>query len=270
MRERISFSRSADAPVIAPDAVVLYVGTVMHARLKPFHHRFSYSVFNILIDIERLREAGQKSWLFGVNRWGVTSFFERDHRSKPIAETMGSLSGDIRELLREHGCARAPDRILLLCYPRVFGYVFNPISIYFCLAGDVPIAMVYEVRNTFGGRHVYVEPVEAEQATAAGLRQKSDKRLHVSPFIDMNMRYHFHTTMPHQSLAFRILETDESGPLLSATLKAERHALTSLNLSKLLIIRPFLTLKVITTIHFEALRLWLKGAKYRPNPHRRN
>ena len=244
--------------------VQLYIGSVMHARLKPFVHRFNYSVFNILIDVDQLNQANQKSRLFSVNKFAPLSFYEKDHGD----EKATGLGDYICHCLSDAGVKQPPDRIQLLCYPRIFGYVFNPISIYFCTRNNKLTAMVYEVRNTFGGKHIYVEPVYDDQLSRAGLRQECDKLLHVSPFIEMKMRYFFRTTMPTDRLIFRILENDQQGPLLSATLKSERCNFTSINICKVLLRKPFLTLKVISSIHFEAFKLWLKGAKFHPNPHK--
>lgn len=243
-------------------AVCLYAGSVMHARLKPFVHRFTYSVFNILIDIDRLDEAGAQSRLFRVNAPAPVSFHEKDHGDRRER----GLAAHIRTLLAESGVAEPPERIRLLCYPRILGYVFNPISVYFCTRGNTLVAMVYEVRNTFGGRHTYVEPVREGQMRPSGLRQECDKIFHVSPFIGMKMRYFFRTAMPGETLSFRILEKDPDGPLLSAALKADRLALTSLSLARLLIEKPFLTVKVIASIHLEALKLWRKGAPFHSDP----
>ncbi|MEP6357173.1 MAG: DUF1365 domain-containing protein [Hyphomicrobiales bacterium] len=244
--------------------VQLYVGSVMHARLKPFVHRFTYSVFNILIDIDQLAQASQKSRLFAVNKFAPVSFYEKDHGD----EHATGLSNYIRHCLSNAGLEQTPDRIQLLCYPRIFGYVFNPISIYFCSKNGKLIAMIYEVRNTFRGKHIYVEPVQNGQLSSAGLKQECDKLLHVSPFIEMKMRYFFRTQMPEEQISFRILENDQQGPLLSAALKAKRHNFTSTSLSIQLIKKPFLTFKVVFAIHFEAMKLWFKGAKFYQNPHK--
>ncbi|MEP3525622.1 MAG: DUF1365 domain-containing protein [Hyphomicrobiales bacterium] len=244
--------------------VQLYVGSVMHARLKPFVHRFTYSVFNILIDIDQLAQASQKSSLFAVNKFAPVSFYEKDHGD----EHATGLSNYIRHCLSNAGLEESPDRIQLLCYPRIFGYVFNPISIYFCSKNGKLIAMIYEVRNTFRGKHIYVEPVQNGQLSSAGLKQECDKLLHVSPFIEMKMRYFFRTQMPEEQISFRILENDQQGPLLSAALKAKRHDFTSTSLAMQLIKKPFLTFKVVFAIHFEAMKLWFKGAKFYQNPHK--
>ena len=246
------------------DAASLYVGDVMHARLKPFTHRFNYSVFNLLIDLDRLGEANRSSRLFTVNGRGLVAFKEKDHGG----ETDTGLADFIKETVRKQSPDIQIDTIKLLCYPRILGYVFNPISIYYCLHNDEISAMVYEVRNTFGNKHIYVAPVESDQISVAGLRQKCGKQLHVSPFVEMGMTYFFRVGLLGEELRFRILEQDETGPLLSATLKAKRKKLSSKNLSIQLIKIPFLTLKVVAGIHFEALRLWIKGAKFIKSPHK--
>jgi len=242
--------------------VALYTGSVMHARLKPFAHRFNYSVFNILIDIDRLEEAARQCRLFKVNAFAPVSFHEKDHGDK----RQSGLSHYIRARLVEAGIKDRPDCIRLLCYPRIFGYVFNPISIYYCTRAGELIAMAYEVRNTFGERHIYVEAVRESQLSVAGLRQECEKTFHVSPFIAMNMRYFFRTALPNDKVTFRILEKDPEGPLLSATLKATRQEFTSKNLFKELINNQFLTLKVIVSIHFQAAKLWFKGAQFHHHP----
>ena len=241
----------------------LYVGKVMHARLKPFTHRFNYSVFNLLIDIDRLDEVDQLSRLFSVNRRGTVAFKEKDHG----AETETGLANFIRAEVKKHNPNIQIDEIKLLCYPRIFGYVFNPISIYYCFHDGEIVAMVYEVRNTFGNKHIYVAPVEEHQKNPAGIRQECGKELHVSPFFDMGMTYFFRVSTLGDALHFRILERDDTGPLLSATLKAEHKDLSNRNLAIQLIKVPFLTMKVVFGIHFEALRLWVKGAKFIKNPH---
>lgn len=245
-------------------AACLYVGDVMHARLKPFTHRFTYRVFNLLIDIDRLDEADQLSSLFTVNGRGIVAFKEKDHGGG----TETGLSNFIRNKVQEHSPNLQVDTIKLLCYPRILGYVFNPISIYYCFFDGEITAMAYEVSNTFGNKHIYIVPVEDQQKTAVGIRQECGKQLHVSPFVEMGMTYSFHVSTLDEALRFRILERDEEGPILSATLKAKHEDLSNKNLIIQLIKIPFLTIKVMVGIHFEALRLWLKGAKFIKNPHK--
>jgi DUF1365 family protein len=248
---------SADAPA------ALYFGDVMHARLKPMGHRFSYRVFSLLIDIDRLSEANRLSRLFGVNRAALYSFHESDHGNRDGA----SLRGYVDRCAAEHGIDLADGRIQLLCYPRMFGYTFNPLSVYFCSRADSALAMlIYEVRNTFGDIHSYALPVKSGELTNAGVRQEQNKLFYVSPFIAMEMRYYFRVTPPQESVKLRILETDPDGPILSATFNGKRAPLTSRSLMRAFVSLPLVTFKILVAIHWEALRLWIKGAKLVDRP----
>lgn len=244
-----------------PDApAVLYAGNVMHQRMKPFGHRFQYRVFSLSVDLDRLEEAGRLSALFSVNRRNLVSFHEEDHAEG------GNLRSYADGLLT-NACVKRPAKILLVCYPRIFGYVFNPLSVYYAYdSRDALIALIYEVRNTFGERHSYVCPVEDDEISESGLRQTCDKLFYVSPFIGGSMRYHFRMLPPGREIRWRILETDAEGPLLAATFSGRQRPLTSRRLGYLLAAIPFLTFKIMAGIHWEALKLWLKGAIYMRRP----
>lgn len=250
-------------PFPPPEAAAsLYVGPVMHARLKPKPHRFTYNVFSLLLDLDRLEEASRLSRLFSVGRFNLVSFRESDHG---VGE--GPLSTQIRDALSKAGVDVAGGRVLLLCYPRILGYVFNPLATYWCYGGDGALkAVVYEVTNTFHERHAYVAPVQPGELTPAGLRQERDKLMYVSPFLDMGMAYAFRLRPPGESVRLRILESDAEGPILSATFTGERRALTDRALAGLLARLPLMTLKVTAAIHYEALRLWLKGIRLADHP----
>jgi hypothetical protein len=244
-------------------AATLYFGDVMHARLKPVGHRFSYRVMSLLIDLDRLEEAGRQSPLFGVNRAALYSFNEADHGERDGS----SLRLFAQRRAAEHGIDLSGGRVRLLCYPRLLGYTFNPLSVYFCYgAGGELALMIYEVRNTFGDIHCYVLPVKPGQRSAAGIRQDQDKLFYVSPFIEMSMRYHFRVSPPGDEVKFRILETDREGPLLAATFHGRRRTLTSAALFRSFFSLPLVTFKIVAAIHWEALRLWLKGARLVPRP----
>ena len=247
-------------------AGTLYEGQVMHARLKPFVHRFAYKVFSTLIDIDALDALGRLSRLFSVNRFNVLSFHETDHIDARVSPKSAGLRAYVDALCREADMP-PPRRVLLLAYPRVFGHVFNPISVYYAYdARDRLCAVIYEVRNTFGARHAYVCPVREGELSDAGLRQSCAKRLHVSPFIGMSGRYDFRIAPPGGELRLRILEHDETGPILAASFSASAKPLTTANLVSALIRIPLLGLKVVGLIHLEALRLWLKGAIFLTSP----
>ncbi len=242
---------------ITTPAASLYVGDVMHARLKPFLHRFNYRVMSLLIDLGRLEHADQQSMLFGVNRRALYSFHERDHGRRDGS----SLSAYAADCARTHGVDLAGGKVLLLCYPRLLGYAFNPLSVYFCFdaAGGLAL-MIYEVRNTFRQMHHYVLPVAPDQRRADLIRQEQHKTFSVSPFIAADMHYHFRISPPGDTVKIRILETDAEGPLLAATFFGRRRSLTSASLANAFLALPFVTAKIIAAIYWQALRLWLKGA----------
>jgi DUF1365 family protein len=243
-------------------AACLYRGEVMHQRMKPFGHRFRYRVFSLLVDLDRLAEADRLSPLFSVNRRNLLSFFEKDHSGEP--ET--TLRAYVDHLLVRAGVEPAA-RVVLVCYPRVFGYVFNPLSIYYAYGRDGALAaLVYEVRNTFGERHTYVCPLAPGELSESGVRQSCDKRFHVSPFIPMDMRYHFRMLPPGKEIRWRILETDEEGPLLAATFSGRQMGLTTATITHLSFDIPLVTIKIVAGIHWEALKLWIKGARYIARP----
>lgn len=241
----------------------LYKGTVMHARLKPMGHRFQYSVYTLLLDLDNLSIA-VKSPIFSHNRFNLLSFYDKDHGSRDGL----SLRTHVDSLLLKAGATR-PHAVKLLCYPRILGWVFNPLSVYYCYdALGTLTAIIYEVRNTFGETHTYVAPIQEGELRDGLVRQERDKRFYVSPFIKMEMRYRFRLNQPDERLTLRILECDTEGPLLSATFSGDRFPLTSGMLLRAFFQVPFQTLKIVGGIHWEALKLWKKGAKFHRRPKR--
>jgi len=245
-------------------AAALYFGEVMHVRLKPVGHRFSYRVMNLLIDLDRLEAADRQSPLFGVNRAALYSFNEADHGERDGS----SLRLYAQRCAAEHGVDLAGGRVRLLCYPRLLGFTFNPLSVYFCDRADGELALViYEVRNTLGDIHPYAIAVKPGEFSAAGLRQEQEKLFYVSPFIEMATRYHFRLLPPDETVKLRILETDRQGPLLAATFHGRRQGLTTAALLRSFVALPLVTFKIVAAIHWQALRLWLKGVRLAPRPH---
>jgi DUF1365 family protein len=248
-------------PDAAAEAAALYVGCVMHARLKPMGHRFSYRVMSLLIDLDRLADADRQSALFCVNRAALYSFHEADHGKRDGS----SLRAYAQRCAAERGIDLTGGRVLLLCYPRLLGYTFNPLSVYFCYRADGELALlIYEVRNTFGDIHPYVLPVLSGEISDAGVRQQQDKLFYVSPFIEMAMRYHFRVLPPGERVQLRILATDRESPVLAATFDGSRRILNTKELLRAFVRLPLVTMKIMAAIHWEALRLWLKGARLVP------
>ena len=235
----------------------LYRGLVTHRRLRPVPHALRYRVFQILLDLDEAPEMAAGSRLFGFNTAAPVSFHERDHGD-------GSTR-PLKAQIEAHAAAAGhpvggPVRVL--CFPRVFGFVFNPISVFYCHAPDGRLsAIVYEVNNTFGDRIAYVAPGTAHH--------RLDKAMHVSPFMDMDHSYHFSVTAPDRTLKLAIQVQRGDQLWLSAGLAAVRRPLRDAELLRALLTLPFVTLKVVAAIHWEAVRLWLKGARWRAKPHGR-
>ena len=250
----------------------LYAGIVTHRRVRPRPHRLRYRVFWMLFDIDEIGRLPASLRLFSHNRFNALSFFDADH-----GDGSGRLLRDqVEEHLRAAGVATDGGAIRLFCMPRIFGYGFNPLSVYFCYQRDGSLAaLLYEVHNTFRERHSYLIPVERDAgpkgvAGAPGpgavIEQHCRKGFYVSPFMDMDMNYTFRVAVPDQRIMVAIFAADSDGLLLAAALTGERIALTDGALLRALATHPLLTLKVIGAIHWHALRLLLKGLKLRPRP----
>jgi len=247
---------------VADPPARLYFGRVIHARSRPHKHRFAYKVFSMLIDIDRLEETAGRSRLFSLDRFNLFSFYRRDHGARDGS----SLRAHIDSILTEAGHP-VPDRIKLLCYPRILGYVFNPLSVYYCYDSNGRVsALVYQVHNTFGGVHSYVAPVADAEVQGRVIHQARHKNLHVSPFVGMAASYHFALDSPGETIGIRIRETDEDGPFLLATFDGKARDFTTASLAKAFVRYPLMTVKIIGAIHFEALRLWLKGVPFFSSP----
>ncbi len=259
MKRRLPSTLAANGPP-PKAAATLYAGPVMHQRLRPVGHRFTYSVYSLLIDIDRMEEANDLSPLLGIQAPGLLSFRASDH----LRDGADNLRRQADEWYREtRPNDPLPTRWLLLCYPRMFGWVFNPISVWFAIdEADVPLMLVYDVRNTFGGRHAYLAPVKDGEISEAGIRQTGDKRLHVSPFLGPNLTYRFRIMPPGKGVKLRIHETEEGEPLFDATFSGHARPVTTATLLRYLVTIPFLPFKVYAAIHWEAFRLWLKGVRF--------
>lgn len=236
----------------------LYVGEVMHQRLYPVAYRFRYAVFSLLVDLDEA-EAGFPGlrWL-SHNRFNLISFHDRDH---------GPRNGEplrpwIERVLRSAGIEEPLGRVRINAYPRILGYQFNPLTVWYChnRSGDT-LAILCEVSNTFGQFHHYLLH-DHGRPLAWPFRATAGKVFHVSPFIDMPMRYHFRFLPPGERLAVHIRETEGEQLMLIATHLAQRQPLTDRTLLVSCLRVPFLTLKVMVLIHWQALKIWLKGVRF--------
>jgi len=238
----------------------LFAGSVMHHRLRPRQHRLRYRIFYLLLDLEEIDALASRLRLFSHNRFNLFSFHDRDHGE---AATM-PLRDRIERHLEEAGI-ESGGPIQLLAMPRILGYAFNPLSIYFCHRRDQSLsAIFYEVNNTFGQRHNYLIPVPS--GIEGPIRQESRKSFYVSPFMTTDMVYSFSVVPPGTDLAVSVIGRDESGPLIIARLAAARQELTDASLARAFCVYPLLTFKVIAGIYWEAFLIWLKGIRLHRRP----
>lgn len=234
----------------------LLVGRVMHERLSPQRHGFRYRLYMHCLALDELPALAGRLRLLGINRHGPSAFFEADH----LAAAPGTLRERVTTVLRDHGITRAIGAIELVTHCRVFGYVFNPVSFFFCYGEDESLAAVIaEVNNTFGESHAYVLTPDEEGMTAK-------KVLHVSPFMTLDGTYRFAFDISPAHLDVRIDLYRRGVPAFVSRLSLDRRPLTDRGLALALVRYPLVTLAVIGRIHWQALRLWWKGAIYYPKP----
>jgi len=249
----------------------LYTGTLRHRRFLPRRHEFSYQLFMAWLDIDRIPELMAKSPWTSYNRFNWASFEERDHFGDPRLSLRERVARDARA----HGVQLPDGPIFLLTHLRYLGYCFNPISFYFCYDREGGIdTILAEVNSTFGESRNYWLWPKNQQPSAAALRYRCPKALHVSPFMDMNLDYEFVLTVPddklvaHMNTIERGSESASRAPFFDATLALEHHPWTAQNLGRALLRHPWMTAKVIGAIHWEALRLWFKGIPVYTHPAR--
>ena len=233
----------------------IYLGKVIHKRFKPKEHFFKYKVFSLYLNLDEIEKLQNKIPFFSYNKFNLISFYDKDHGDrdgKPLKEWVTSK-------LIEAGVKKEISKINLLCYPRIFGYVFNPLSIFFVFDREESlIAIMYEVKNTFGEQHTYIFKTEDKGI----IKNQCNKKFHVSPFMDLNSTYNFKILKPDKNLSVIIDQRDSEGKLLFASQDGERVELNKKNLLISYLKHPLMTFKIISAIHFEALRLWLKRIKF--------
>ena len=234
----------------------IYNGSVTHKRFKPKEHFFKYKVFSLLIDLSEIEQLSKKISIFSFNKFNLISFFEKDHGSRDGT----SLIDWVKLNLTKKNLNTKNIRIKLLCYPRILGYVFNPLSVFFIYDNkEKLISILYEVKNTFGEQHTYIFKVDSEKNL---IQHNCSKKFHVSPFIEMNCKYFFRILKPGEKISVIIDQYDQEGKILYASQDGKKVAFTSQELIKSYIKHPLMTFKIILAIHFEAFKLWTKGIKY--------
>ena len=233
----------------------IYNGTVVHKRFKPRIHFFRYKVFSLLIDLSELSTLDKKINFFSYNRFNLISFFDKDHGERDGT----SLIEWVKKNLRENNIDAEEIKIRLLCYPRILGYVFNPLSVFYIYNNNEKlISILYEVKNTFGEQHTYIFKIENDNL----LQHDCEKKFHVSPFIEMNCNYFFRILKPSEKISVIIDQYQSNEKILFASQDGKRADLTSAELMKSYLKHPLMTFKIISAIHFEAFKLWTKGIKF--------
>ena len=233
----------------------IYNGEVNHTRFKPVKHFLNYKTFSLFIDLDEIEQLDKSISIFSHNKFNIFSFYSKDHGDRDG----NCLKKWVISNLQKYKIEGNISKIKILCYPRIFGYVFNPLSIFYCYENDKLKSIFYEVKNTFNEQHTYIFKIKDGEE----IKQKCKKKFYVSPFMDMETFYNFKLIDPNQRLSVMIKQTDAEGTVLTATQTGDKK---EFNFKQLLINffrYPLMTLKIISSIHFEALLLWKKGAIYR-------
>ncbi len=232
----------------------IYFGTVTHRRLQPVVHELRYDVACVLVDVDRLGRSDLPP-ILSHNAVNLFSIHDCDHGNADGR----SISDFAWGKLRETGRASDVNRIFMLCYPRVLGFGFNPITTYFCITatGETRM-MIYEVRNTFGERQVYVVDAHAPAEPNYG---RAAKRMRVSPFNKVEGDYGLRASEPGETVTIGVSLTVADAPVLKAYFAGKRKPLSTAQLLRIFFGLPFMSLKVILAIHWEALKLWKKGLR---------
>ena len=234
----------------------IYNGKVIHKRFKPKEHFFKYSVFSLLIDLSELNQLDKEIKFFSFNKFNLISFYEKDHGSRDGS----SLVAWVKKNLEANNIHFKDVKIKLLCYPRIFGYVFNPLSVFFIYnSNEKLISILYEVKNTFGEQHTYIFKVEDDVKL---FQHNCSKKFHVSPFIEMDCNYFFRILKPEDKMSVIIDQYQANEKILYASQDGKRVDFNSKELLKSYLKHPLMTFKIISAIHFEAFKLWTKGIKF--------
>lgn len=252
------------------EAAVLYSMRVMHARRVAPLYRFVYKIFSVLFDIDRLDELQARLRWFSHNRFNIFSLYDKDYGG---SQTLG-LRRWAEGVCASQGIALAGGRIRLLTQPRMFGWAFNPANFWYCEHADGTLrAVIAEVHNTFGERHSYLlSSASAAGGASAGLPLsygqvlEKEKCFHVSPLFDLQGRYFFSFTEPGEKMAVQLKETREGVPLIDTAMAGQATPFTDAEIFRQVFAMPVQALKVLAGIHWQALKIWLRGARFHKKP----
>ena len=233
----------------------IYNGIVTHQRFKPIKHSLKYKTFSLLINLDELESLDKNISIFSLNKFNIFGFYAKDHGERDGS----SIKEWVLKNINKFNISNNITKIKLLCYPRIFGYVFNPLSIFYCYENNNLRAIFYEVKNTFNEQHTYIFKIKNYE----NIEQKCKKKFYVSPFMDMETFYNFKLLDPKEKLSVFIKQTDNKETILTATQTGEKREFSFKQLLINFFKYPLMTIKIISSIHYEAFFLWKKGAVYR-------